>query len=224
MPLEEQIRAWERANRKMAWGISRQEFTALEAPPEIGREERMEGFTGAALFYGFGDDGQGCADAVLSGRLAWEYALRRRGKTWHCEYVDFDRQDHIRLRPGAPPRPKGFYYAKYRPGDGFQDLPVALFRRRLKNETGCASEGLQLLAVTHRHFLKLMNEREMLFMALADYDVAPYGFNDFFDALQLFCSMDTFGLGIGNVDRNCPGFGIPAVRLPSRPYLVCPLP
>jgi hypothetical protein len=50
-------------------------------------------------------------------------------------------------------------------------------------------------------------------MALADYDVAPYGYNDFFDAPQLFCSNNKLGLGIGNVDRNYPLFGIPTLQL-----------
>jgi hypothetical protein len=57
-----------------------------------------------------------------------------------------------------------------------------------------------------------MNARKILFMAFADYDVASYGFNDFFDALQMFCSVDTLGLGIGNVDQNYPLFGIPTLR------------
>jgi hypothetical protein len=56
-----------------------------------------------------------------------------------------------------------------------------------------------------------MTERKIPFMALADYDVAPYGFNDFFDAPQLFCSNNILGLGIGNVDRNYPLFGIPSL-------------
>ena len=50
-------------------------------------------------------------------------------------------------------------------------------------------------------------------MAFADYDVAPYGFNDFFDAVQMFCSNETLGLGIGNVDYNYPLFGIPTQRI-----------
>jgi hypothetical protein len=57
-----------------------------------------------------------------------------------------------------------------------------------------------------------MTERKIPFMALADYDVAPYGFNDFFDAPQVFCSNHVLGLGIGNVDRNYPLFGIPTLQ------------
>lgn len=57
-----------------------------------------------------------------------------------------------------------------------------------------------------------MDARKIAFMAFADYDVAPYGFHDFFDALQMFCSNNTLGLGIGNIYRNYPLFGIPALR------------
>ena len=58
-----------------------------------------------------------------------------------------------------------------------------------------------------------MNGREHPFMAFADYDVAPYGYYDFFDAVQMFVSNGVLGLGIGNVDRNYPFFGIPTMKL-----------
>ena len=58
----------------------------------------------------------------------------------------------------------------------------------------------------------MMNERKIPFMAFADYDVAPYGFNDFFDAVQMFCGNSILGLGSGNIDRNYPLFGIPTIR------------
>jgi hypothetical protein len=89
-------------------------------------------------------------------------------------------------------------------------------RKRLHKETGCGPEGFQLLAITHPHLLDMMNERKIPFMALADYDVAPYGYEDFYDAPQLFCSNGIFGLGIGNIDRNYPLFGIPTLRLPTQ--------
>ena len=57
-----------------------------------------------------------------------------------------------------------------------------------------------------------MNEKNMPFMALADYDVAPYGDEDFFDAPQVFHSIGVLSLGIGHVDRNYPLFGIPTIR------------
>ena len=213
----EQIKAWRQANRKMDWGILPDEFDVLEAPPMISPEDRRQGFNGTVLYYGFGDDGSGNADAIFSGKLAWEYACKRRKrKTWQCEYVDFGRPEDIRLRTGAPVRPRGFYWALLHPGERNIHLSVTRVRKDLTTETGCAPEGFQLLAVTHTHFADLMTERKMPFMALADYDVAPHGFNDFYDAPQLFCSNHILGLGIGNVDRNYPLFGIPKLRL-------CPL-
>ena len=214
LPLRDQIKAWRIASRKMGWSITQDEFDTLETPPELTAENRSQGFRGTVLFYGFGDDGTGNADAVLSGKLAWEYACKlRRRKTWQCEYVDFKKSEDIRLRPGAPARPRGFYYARLHPGERHVNMTVSQLRKKLGTNTGCGPEGFQFLAVTHSHFADLMTERRIPFMALADYDVAPYGFNDFYDAPQIFCSNHTLGLGIGNVDRNYPLFGIPTLQL-----------
>jgi hypothetical protein len=102
LPLQEQIKAWQKASHKMSWKIREEEFESLASMPELTEDDIQQGFIGAALFYGFGDDGSGNADAVFSGQLAWEYALkRRRGKTWQCEYIDFKKLEDIRLRPGA---------------------------------------------------------------------------------------------------------------------------
>jgi hypothetical protein len=214
LPVQDQIKAWRIASRKMGWSITQDEFDTLETPPELTDESRGQGFRGTVLFYGFGDDGAGNADAVLSGKLAWEYACKRRKqKTWQCEYVDFNKPEDIRLRPGAPGRSRGFYWAKLHPGERHVNMTVSQLRKKLGPETGCGPEGFQFLAVTHAHFADLMTERKLPFMALADYDVAPYGFNDFYDAPQLFSSNHILGLGIGNVDRNYPLFGIPTLQL-----------
>lgn len=216
MPVRKQVDAWRKANRKMGWAISEDEFEGVKAPPALKDEDRIQGFIGRVLFYGFGKHGAGSSDAVLSGQLAWEYACKlRRSKTWKCEYVDFGRPEDIRLRPGAPPRPRGFYWAKLHPGERHINMTVSRLRKKLGTETGCGPEGFQLLAVTHTHFADLMTERKMSFMALADYDVAPHGFNDFYDSPQLFCSNHILGLGIGNVDRNYLMFGIPTLQLCS---------
>jgi len=213
-PYERQIKAWRKANAKMGWGIQKEEFERLQAPPAIEESDRQQGYVGAALFYGFGDDGAGNADPVLSGKAAWEYAAKSLWReTWQCEYLDFNRSDDMRLRPGAPPRPKGFYYAELQLREKVLPLTVSQFRKQLKDETGWGPEGVQFLAVTHRHFQDLMNAGKVPFIALADYEVAPYGFNDFFDAAQMFCSNHVLGLGIGNVDQNYPLFSIPALRL-----------
>jgi hypothetical protein len=213
LPVQEQINAWRVASRKMDWAITDDEFDTLGAPPLPGDEDRIQGFSGAVLFYGFGEDDAGNSNAVLSGQLAWEYACTRKNrKTWQCEYVDFNKPQDIRLRPGAPGRPPGFYWAKLHPGERHIHMTVSQLRKKLEASTGCGPEGFQLLAVTHTHFADLMTARKMPFMALADYDVAPYGFNDFYDAPQLFCSNQILGLGIGNVDRNYPLFGIPTLQ------------
>ena len=214
LTLQEQIKSWHKANRKMGWNITQDEFDKQEILPSLTDGVLNQGFIGTALFYGFGDDGSGNSDAVLSGKLAWDYGRKRRnGKTWQCEYIDFEKPDDIRLRPGAPPRPKGFYYARLQPGKNLVNLTVSQLRKRLGTVTGWGPEGFQFLTITHAHFADLMTERKIPFMALADYDVAPYGFNDFYDAPQIFCSNHILGLGIGNVDRNYPLFGIPTLQL-----------
>jgi hypothetical protein len=214
LPLQEQVKTWRNASRDMGWKIRPEEFDLPKVLPKITEEDRRNGYIGTALFYGFGDDGSGHAEPVLSGRLAWEYACKRRkSKTWQCEYVNFDRPDDIRLRPGAAARPKGFYFAKVQSGEQYINLTVSQLRKRLGNNTGWGPEGFQLLAITHVHIADLMTERKIPFMALADYDVAPYGHMDFFDAPQLFCSNHVLGLGIGNVDRNYPLFGIPTLQI-----------
>jgi hypothetical protein len=212
LPVHKQIKTWRRAGRRMGWGIEEEDIRRIKTPPPITQEDLENGFIGVALFYGFGDDGTGNSDPVLSGKRAWEYARKRWwSETWQCEYIDFDRTEDIRLRPGAPVRPKGFYYAKIQLGEKNLSLTVSQFRKRLEKATGCGPEGIQFLAVTHRHLQGLMNKRKIPFMALADYDVAPYGFNDFFDAVQMFCSNHVLGMGIGNVDQNYPLFGIPSL-------------
>ena len=221
LPISKQIKAWHKANRKMEWSIRGEEFERIGAPPPSTERDRNDGFIGVALFYGFGDDGSGNADPILSGKVAWEYARKNRWReTWQCEYIDFDRSDDIRLRPGAPARPRGFYFAKFQPGKMYRSFSVSQVRTRLNSDTGCGPEGVQFLTITHRHFQGLMNDRKIPFMALAEYDVAPYGFNDFFDAAQLFCSLGTLGLGIGNMERNYPLFGIPTLRFQQKPKAI----
>ncbi len=197
----------------MSWEITKPEFD-LPPPPGLTPAEEAEGYLGAVLCYGFGQDAQGNSDPIESGRRAWQYALgRRKGRIWRCEYADFDRPQDLRLRPGAPPRPRGFYWVKLHPGPEFKQTTVAQFRKQLKDATGAGPEGFQLLCVSHPHWAELMNRGQMNFMALADYDVAPHGFGDFFEAPQLFCNQGILGFGVGNVDGVYPVFGIPRIKL-----------
>jgi len=213
LPAHKQIKAWRRANRRMSWGIPEGEFERVGAVPNLTDKDRSDGFIGAILSYGFGNDGDGHSNAALSGKLAWDYARKRgKGRTWQCQYIDFDKEDHIRLRSGAPPRPRGFYYTKFQLGEKFNQLTVNQVLKNIQHDTGCGPEGIQFLTITHPHFARRMDQQKIPFMAFADYDIAPYGYNDFFDALQMFCSNGTLGLGIGNVDQNYPLFGIPTLR------------
>lgn len=212
LPMKAQIRRWRRASRKMGWGISKSEFANIDnAPPDLA--SNADEIIGKALFYGFGDDGSGNSDAVASGQLAWQYAHRPfKRQTWQCSYVRFDRPDFIRLRPGAKKRPKGFYQAEVSLPRKIQDLTVRQFRKSIQPWSGFGPEGLQFLIVTHSHLQEEMSERRLPFMAFADYDVAPHGFSDFYDAVQMFCSANKLGLGIGNINQNYPLFAIPKMR------------
>ncbi|MCB2194172.1 MAG: hypothetical protein KQI62_21535 [Deltaproteobacteria bacterium] len=214
-----QLRAWRWANLRHAWGIGAAEFASVPPPPSLGPAERELSLETALLCYGFGP-GPGAADAALSGLRAWERALARwRWETWQCRYVDLADPKRIRLRPGAPPRPRGFYWVLFRPGGDLADTPVErLLRGGLPpGLTGSGPEALQMVAVTHPHLARIMEQGRLNFMALADYEVAPYGFGDFCEAPQLFCNQGTLGLGVGNVAGVYPRFGIPLVHIVAPP-------
>jgi hypothetical protein len=210
LTIDRQIKHWRRANRKMGWKIPRDEFRRLEAMLSSMTFEDRQCLIGTVLCYGFGHDGDNGCDAVLSGRRAWQYAARLHGlDTWQCQYLRLDQPEYIRLRPKAPVRPKGFYLADIRLPAKVQAFTVSQFRKRLSSGcTGLGPEGIQTFCITHPHLAMQMNAHMLPFIVLADYDVAPYGCYDFFDAVQIFCSNKTLGLGIGNIDRNYPLFGI----------------
>lgn len=211
-----QIKAWQKASRKMGWGIQKSDFEKIKPLPHLTTDDIHDGFIGSILCYGFGDDGKGNSEPVLSGQNAWDFACRtRRRRTWQCEYIDFTKKDHIRLRPFACPRPKGFYWVKFSSGSEYKFWTVNRLIRQIDKDAACGPEGIQLLAVTHPHFSEMMNQRLIPFMSFADYDVAPYGYGDFFDAVQMFCSNGILGLGIGNVDQVYPLFSIPILRFPD---------
>ena len=216
LSLEEQINAWYGVNQKMTWGIQDIEFDRLSDSliQKITDDDRVSGYNGVALFYGFGDDGQGNADSTLSGKLAWEYASKYRKKNiWQCGHVDFAKPENIRFRYSATVRPKGFYFAKIQLGQKYLGISVSLLRQSLKMATGWGPEGPQFIFITHFHFACLMDERKIPFMSLADYDAIIQGYSDFFTVPQIFCSNKRLGLGIGNLDHNYPPFGIPTLQI-----------
>ena len=211
-PLADQKKAWEKAAHTMRWKIDRAEFDGIGTEPVLGTDDMNRGFCGLALFYGFGDDGSGNADPVLSGKHAWAYARKvRKKRLWQSPHIHFDDPGSFRLRPNAPPRPKGFYVVKVNSRGHLSMTPIEA-RKIFKDMTCFGPEGLQYLCISHPHYAALMNKRKVPFMVLADYDIAPYGFSDFFDAPQLFCSNDVLSLGIGNIEITYPRFAIPVFQ------------
>ena len=74
--LGRQLKRWRRANRRMGWGIPSSAFLRLPPPPVLTPADRAAGFAGVILSYGF-DSGYGpSADAVLSGKRAWDYVSK----------------------------------------------------------------------------------------------------------------------------------------------------
>ena len=67
LSLDEQINAWYGINQKLVCGIQDVEFEMLRASSsqKLTDDDRIFGYSGVALFYGFGDDGRGNADATL---------------------------------------------------------------------------------------------------------------------------------------------------------------
>lgn len=196
LPIEDQVHHWRQANRKMNWGIAKEEFKRL-VDRRFNTAAHNDYLCGLLLSYGFGDDGSGNADAVLSGQRTWQYTRKKwKHRTWQCQYLDFGGPDSIRRYPEAPCRPKGFYMCEI-------CIPKKIHR---SNATGLGPEGLQLLIITHPHLQRALNDRRLPCLVFADHDVAPHGF---YDAVQMFCSNDILGLGIGNIDREYPLFAIP---------------
>lgn len=52
LPVEAQIKAWRKANRKMEWGIRMEEFDRIEAPPLFTETDQEQGLIGVVLCYG----------------------------------------------------------------------------------------------------------------------------------------------------------------------------
>ncbi len=74
--VDRQAKAWRKANRRMKWGIADLEFSRLPKPPKLTEDDLAEGFYGVVLSYGFGGGDFGNADSVLSGKLAWDFAIK----------------------------------------------------------------------------------------------------------------------------------------------------
>ena len=60
----------------MSWDIAKVEFDEIKEPPPLTEKDLSEGFIGVILSYGFGDDGQGNADAEKIFALSPEVTVK----------------------------------------------------------------------------------------------------------------------------------------------------
>ncbi len=88
------------------------EFEHCPSLPTMTTKDKQWGYTGCALFYGFGDDGKGNADAVLSGKnetcLSWPCLLHQQHRPVlaQLEHLLGDAAKEKFLDPGKPPPTK----------------------------------------------------------------------------------------------------------------------
>lgn len=211
----DQISAWLDACNRGNFGISLPEFDAIPDPSELTYQDILDGFVGVGLFYGFGGEGDH-SDMVLSGKIAWEYAASQ-CETWKWDSVNFDDPRYLNPRDGVHPRPKGFYWKKIQLGHVYQSKSVREVRNDLPTiDWGMGPEGIQLLAITHPHYVEQMNGRDVPFIDLPDYVVAPGVDGDFYHYYTPHLSFargdGRLRLGAGSVDNGGSQFGSGSLR------------
>ncbi len=135
------------------------------------------------------------------------------GKPRFPEHEILPLEEQISAWRGASKKMKwGIHEAEFESIGTSLRLPKATWHMGLRAPFSSTASGTTAPAMRIPFYRAMMSERINPFMALADYDVAPYGFSDFFDIPQLFSSNRVLGLGVGNMDRSYREFGIPMVR------------
>jgi len=132
---EEQIMAWQKANKKGKFGIPKKVFKGIPEPPELAEKDKKDGFVDVVLG---GLPAPACADRqagkdkesdmVLSGKIAWEYAVSQR-ETWKWDSVNFDDPSYLKPYENAQSRPQGFYWKKIQLGNVYQHQAVKKSKR-----------------------------------------------------------------------------------------------
>lgn len=215
---QEQIKRWRALNDWLGKAFSKEvipdkAFTDLEGKVKgIGAEGR--------IFYGFGEDGGGNADPLLSGHIFVSYLI---GKHPYeiSRFVDFfpsppdpSRFDYyrpkIKMREGAAARPRGFYIKTLPPKDLDEGIGMAHVGRspadvRKLSPWGWGPEGFQFLAV-EEEYVGLLIERKVPIFVLADYAISPYGEADFSSAPFLGTDRSKLEIGTMNVRDTVPKF------------------
>jgi hypothetical protein len=215
---EQQLKQWRDLNEWLKKSF------AKEAIPEeafSGVQSKLKGLGSASrIFYGFGDNGQGQADPLLTGHVFLSY-LTEKHPNERSRFVDFypsppdpSRFDYyrpkIKLREGAAPRPKGFYIKELLPKDLEAGIGAAHKGRspadvRKLSPWGWGPEGFEFLAL-EEGYVKLLLEKKVPFFVLSDYAVSPYGESDFSSTFFLGTDRGRLEIGVTNARDNIPKF------------------
>jgi hypothetical protein len=210
-----QIKIWRQVNKSCNFGISEEAFMKIPNAPELTEKDKLDGFVFVALFYGFGDDGKGNANLQESGEKSWEM-VKQIYDDAKPDRPQF-KEKRLRLRPGAEPRPQGFYWKKVLFGTGdYQGKSVDDARKMFpKGDTGGSFEGIQLAHNISAYFMAVMNGKDKPYIDLADYDVvSPYGDSDVSESPYLSYMVGykrlIFDYGLANYTQ--PSFGVLVLR------------
>jgi len=215
---EEQVRKWKGLNEWLSKAFAKEAISdsawpQIEAKAKgLGRESR--------IFYGFGNDGQGNSDSLLTGHIFLTYLLKKfpyeksRFVDFYPPAPDAKRfefyQSKIKLREGAAPRPRGFYVKELLPKDLEGGIGAAHKGRSpaeiRKLSPWCfGPEGFQFLAL-EEPYVALLRERRVPFFVLADYAISPFGEGDHYSTIFFGSDRDRLDIGVTNARDNISKF------------------
>jgi hypothetical protein len=208
---ERQIELWKEANQRGNLGISKEEFASIPETPKLTEKDKVDGFVGTGLFYGFGTNGRGIADIILSGKISWEYI----DKFYRCsgvsDYIDF-RWSRMGLRPGAWSRPKGFFWKKVHLGQKYRKCARDDRKLLPEGDTGASFEALQLAGILIPEYIPQMNGKDKPFWDMIDYNIMPAPDSNIFRSLHLSTCCDGITLFRAPVDAEGDTYGAVVLR------------
>ena len=215
---KQQLEKWKTLNEWL-----KKEFPKEVIPDALfqAEEGRLSGLsTKDRLFFGFGDDGTGNADPIVSGHLFVTY-LAKHYPHEQSRFVDFYPappnpvsfdfyRPIIKLREGAAARPKGFYTKSllekdYTDGIGAEHKALSPADVRKRSPWGWCFEGFQFLAIEEA-YTKLLLDQKVATFVLGDYAVSPYGTTDFSSTILLGHFRGKLEIGVTNTRDNIPKY------------------
>lgn len=215
---EKQLQKWREINDWIKKQFAKE---AIQEEAFKEAEGKIKGLTNKSrLFYGFGDDGQGNADPMLTGHMFVNY-LTGKFPNEKSRFVDFypsppdpSRFDFyrpkIKMRDGAAPRPKGFYIKELLPKDleegiGATHKNLSPADVRKMSPWGWGPEGFQFLAI-EPEYVQLLLDRKVPFFVMGDYAISPYGEGDHFSSFFLGSDRGRLDIGLTNSRDNIPKY------------------